>query len=151
MPSQSIYFSKFSGRGMPQTPTIGKLYMLIVLCAITSYSQSNALLYLCDHTRFRKTSRKLPMGMMYFEYLCIYISDCAPPLWNPWIRPCLVSSYMCETRRRRRRQRNECISQSIIDHSTLISYSRDWQRKLWLLNSLEQVDIIISKNQALQI
>ena len=43
---------------------------------------------------------------------------------------------MCETRRRRR-WRNGCISQSIIDHSTLISNSRDWQRKLWFLNSLE--------------
>ena len=89
MPSNAIsehLFPKFSGRGMPQTPTIGKLYMLIVLYALNSYSQSNASLYLCDHTRFRKPSRN--MGMMYFEYLCMYISDCAPPLWNPWIRPC---------------------------------------------------------------
>ena len=47
---------------------------------------------------------------------------------------------MCETRRRKRKRtrwRNGCISQSIIDHSTLISNSRDRQRKLWLLNSLE--------------
>ena len=47
---------------------------------------------------------------------------------------------MCETRRRKRRRtrwRNGCISQSILDHSTLISNSRDQQRTLWLLNSLE--------------
>ena len=67
MPSQSIYYSKISGRGMLQTPSIGKLCMLIVLCAITSYSQSKASLYLCDHARFRKPSRKLSMGMVYFE------------------------------------------------------------------------------------
>ena len=80
MPSQSIYFSNFSGRGIPQLLTIGKLCILIVLCAITRYSQSKALFYLCDHARFRKPSRKLPMGMIYFEWLCMYISDCAPPL-----------------------------------------------------------------------
>ena len=60
MPSQSIYFSKFSGRGIPQTLTIGKLCILIVFCA-------KALLYLCDYARFRKPSRKLPMSMMYFQ------------------------------------------------------------------------------------
>ena len=87
IPSQSIYFSKFSGRGIPQTLTIGKLCILIVLCTINSYSQSKASFYLCDHTRFRKLSRKLPMGMMYFEQLSMYISDCAPPFGIPRSTP----------------------------------------------------------------
>ena len=70
MPPNAIsehLFLKIFWEGMPQTPTSGNLCMLIVLCAITSYSQSNVSLYLCDHARCRKTSRKLSMGMMYFE------------------------------------------------------------------------------------
>ena len=71
MPSQSIYFSKFSRRGIATPDAYHWQAMhnaiLIVLCAITSYSQSKVSLYLCDYARFRKLSRKLPMGMMYFE------------------------------------------------------------------------------------
>ena len=94
MPSQIIYFSKFSWSSMPQTPSIGKLCMLIVLCTITSYSQSKASLYLCDHARFRKPSRKLPMGMMYFEsYACISLIV-HPPFGIPVSAPAITTGYI---------------------------------------------------------
>ena len=66
-PLRACIFQNFPGGAYPQTLTIGKLCILIMLCAITSYSQSKALPYLCDHARFRKPSRKLHMSIMYFE------------------------------------------------------------------------------------
>ena len=66
---------------MLQTPSIGKLCMLIVLCVITSYSQSKASLYLCDHARFRKPSRKLPTAWCILNsYACVSLIVHPPPL-----------------------------------------------------------------------
>ena len=69
MPSQRIYFSKFSGTGIPPDPYHWQaMHSDCALCNnYSSYSQSKALRYLCDHARFKKPSRKLPMGMMCFE------------------------------------------------------------------------------------
>ena len=73
---------------MPQIPSIGKLHILIMLA---SYSQLEASLYFYDHARFRKPSRVVPMGMMYFKsHACTYISNCASPFWIPWIRPLVL-------------------------------------------------------------
>ena len=93
--SEQLFFKIFWEGHAPDSYHWQAMYaQLIVLCAITSYSQSNASLYLCDHTRFRKPSRKPPTGTMYFEQLCMYISDCAlplesldPPLFYP-LAPC---------------------------------------------------------------
>ena len=56
---------------MPQTPSIGKLCMLIVLCTITSYSQSKA------------------------HFICVTMPDLENPLENCLWAWCILNSYAC--------------------------------------------------------